>query len=560
MMKKLTRGLTLFLAMIMLVGLLPVPANASSYITLPPSTSATVVRVVDVNAIVVRTANGEALVRLIGVMPGGSQQAVNHLAGQIVGRNVILNSDPNLPIQPHGRWNYMYVHLDGRFINREIVEMGFALFNDAHYFTMYFEQMEEAEYIAGLVGLGFWATDMRQPTLLRHQDRININTATQWQIYNRLDVDMVLAQAIVSYRNTHPIRHVNDLVFVQGMTGEDFARNRYRMGVSTNINTAAEDELATMFTLATARAITDSRVTQGPFTNINQLVGRGVMTQLQFNNAEHFISLEDEYTIELYRPSFRANINLASQMQLTRAGATPAQASAYIAQRAIMPLRNVQDLMHHAAFNTQNTNAIADNMRTHTNINTAPRSEIESLFGSTGITTANLNTAVNNIISHRQNNYFGSVEEFRGFLPAGANFDNIAPFIYVDEPELPWVINLNRATREQLEATGMSAETARLISINTQRGSWLLPSQLPAIVRNLPDHVMRHLSLRTNINTADQVELISLDPSMTLQIVERIERYREEIPFGNMAEVQRLFDLMNMRTAYNRFAPQIILR
>ncbi|MCL2620137.1 MAG: helix-hairpin-helix domain-containing protein [Defluviitaleaceae bacterium] len=560
-MRKLTKGMVVFLAMLMVLAVLPAQTtSAQAYITLPASTGATVVSIVDVNAMVVRTTNGEALVRLIGVMPGGSQEAVNYLTQQLVGRNVILNSDPSLPIQPSNRWNYMYVHFDGRFINREVIEMGFALFNNAHYFTDYFSQMEDAEYIAGVSGMGFWATDMREPTLLRHHDRININTATQFQIANRLDIDMQLAQAIVAFRSTHPIRQASDLVFVQGMTSQIFGANRYRMGVSTNINTAAEHELATMFTVGVARNIVDSRFMYGAFTNIEQLVTRGVLTQLQFNTVEPFISVENDYVIDFYRPHFRANINLASHLQMTRAGASPAQAVAFINQRDILPLRNVQDLMHHPAFNIHNTNAIADNMRTHTNINTAPRSELESLFGTFSINIPNLNNAINRILEHREEHYFEDVMEFEQFMPAGAVFADILPFIYAYEPPVQWIINLNRATQAQLEAAGIPADTARVIANNPQRGSWHLPSQLPANIRNLPDETLRHLSLRTNINNATEVELLSLDPAMTPHIVERIERYLEEHPFGNAAAIRDFFDFMNLRPLHDRIAPHLILR
>lgn len=560
-MKKITKSIGVFLAILMILAVLPaINAYTQTYITLPASTGATVVRIIDVNSIVVRTANGQALVRLIGVMPGGSTEAINHLTQQLVGRNVILNSDPSLPIQPHNRWNYMYVHFDGRFINREMVEMGFALFNVDHYFTQYFNQLEEAEYIAGTSGMGFWATDMREPSLLRHHDRININTATQWQIANRLNIDLSLAQAIVAFRSTHPIRQVSDLVFVQGMTSQIFGANRYQMGVSTNINTATEQELTTMFTIGVARNIMDSRFRYGTFTYIEQLVTRGLLTQLQFNTAQPFISVEDDYIIDFYRPHFRANVNLASHLQMTRAGASPAQAVAFISQRDILPLRNLQDLLHHPAFNIPNTNAIADNMRTYTNINTAPRSELESLFGTFSISIPNLNNAIDRILEYREDYEFTDIMEFESFIPSGAVFENILPFIYVYEPPVQWIVNLNRATQTQLEDIGIPTDTARVIVNNPQRGSWHLPSHLPANVRNLPEETLRHLSLRTNINNATDVELLSLDPVMTPHIVERIQRYLEEHPFGNAAAIRDLFDFMNLRPLHDRIAPQLILR
>jgi DNA uptake protein ComE-like DNA-binding protein len=353
------------------------------------------------------------------------------------------------------------------------------------------------------------------------------------------------------------------------MTAEIFTVNRYRMTVSTNINTASVEEMRTLGISETqAINILNSRSTAGPFENIQQLRDRNLISQTLFNNIQHFISVGNVSRIEFSRPNFRANINLASNAQLTRAGVSAAQANVIIQQRDQMPLRNIQDLINATGVTTNftfaNTIGLFDNLRTHTNLNTAPRSEIESLFANS-LTTANLNTTVDAIINARETARIIDLTEFTRLLSAPhlttpvptAVIQRILPFVYVDERPEQTVVNFGTATQQQLTDAGIPLAVAQQITRLAGRNSILLPSQIPSFVTEQHRQI---LTLRTNINTATQEELLSLDASMTPTIVQRIITARADQPFGSLAEVEQFFNNLQLRPMYLRFARVIIVR
>jgi competence ComEA-like helix-hairpin-helix protein len=560
-MKRFRGILSIFLALLFVMAIMPANrAYAGPFIEIPDGTIALVVRIIDVNAVSVRTNEGEALVRLIGISPGGDQAAIHYLQREIGGRYVVLTTDPL--ITHDGRWNYMYIHLGNRLLNREIVLSGYGMLNENHHRARFFEQIRGAAGIAHEEGLGLWANEGRAPHIVRELERLNVNTATSWQIQQRTGAAPALANAIVSFRNAAPFQQISDLVFVPGMTRVFFEQNRHRLGVSTNINTAIEEELLSIFTLTQAQAIINSRspLNQGPFNDIQDLVSRNIISQGILNPRAPFIDVEYIYEIDFSRPAFRANMNLASHPQLTRAGLSSAQANAIIAQRQIMPMRNLQDLAGHTGFSLANLNTLGDNLRPFTNINTAPESELESLFGTQNIHAADINRAVNNIIEQRELRPFEATDQIIPYLPHGATFSAIAPYIYVDERPTHSLLNVNRATVEQLVDIGLSTTQAHQIFNHVGRGNWNFPGQLPVFIRNLPYHVQNHFSVRTNINTATAEELLSLDPAMTDYIVRWIMNYRQQQHFGNAAELQAMFVNINELPLYSRIARFIIFR
>jgi DNA uptake protein ComE-like DNA-binding protein len=381
---------------------------------------------------------------------------------------------------------------------------------------------------------------------------------------NLRNVNETLAASITGQRFSVVYQHITDLKFVTGMTPEIFTAIRYNMTVSTNINTASVEEFLTLG-IAEVQAINivNSRATIGPFEDIGQLRARNLITQTLFNSIQHFISVEHVERIEFSRPNFRANINLANNSQLTRAGTTAAQANIIIAQRAHRPLRNLQELLPATgvltSFNIWQTIALSDNLRTLTNLNTAPISELESLFGTSILTAAAITGVVNSIISAREiaplsMADFAQVMSDASVAPAVVN--SILPFVYVYEPPVRPLVNLNTASQQQLTDAGIPLATAQQI-IRLNRGSIQLPSQIPAFIT--PAH-RELLSLRTNINNATQQELLSLDAAMTPAIAQRIITQRNDQPFGSLAEVEQFFSSLQLSTLYQRIWRVIIVK
>ncbi|MCL2168672.1 MAG: helix-hairpin-helix domain-containing protein [Defluviitaleaceae bacterium] len=564
-MKKFGRFLSVMLSLVFILGVLP--AVASPFVELPTPEIARVTQVIDVNSIRVVDGSGqEALVRLIGVSPSGSRQGIDFLRREIGGRYVFLMADEefNESLQPagSGRWNYMYVFVETRFINAELVLSGYAMLNENHRHAELFDDIRGAAGVAQQVGLGLWANESRQPHIVRYMERININTATAAQIIAHTDAPAALAHQIVIFRASVPFQQISDLKFVTTMTRSFFEENSHRLGVSTNINTAIEEELITIFNLTQTRAIIASRQpqNQGLFTDVQELVSRGILTQAGLNQNQRFafISVTDDYEIDFARPNFRANMNLASHAQLIRAGTGAANANTIITQRQLLPLRNLHD------FTVGNVIHLADNLRPFTNINTAPRSELESIFGTSPITAPVINSTVDAILEHRELTPFANINELAPLLPAAVNFDVLAPFIYTHQPPMVELINISRATVAQMIDAGIPAPLATLIANNVGRINWLVPSNIPVGIRNqihqLPAEVQARLSVRTNINTASAAELRTLHPLMEDGIVSWIISYRNAQIFGTQAELGALFYTLNQTALYNQISRFIIFR
>ncbi|MCL2753463.1 MAG: hypothetical protein FWE44_04855, partial [Defluviitaleaceae bacterium] len=103
--------------------------------------------------------------------------------------------------------------------------------------------------------------------------------------------------------------------------------------------------------------------------------------------------------------------------------------------------------------------------------------------------------------------------------------------------------------------------TAQQIVNHSQRvNGWMLPTNLPAIVQNLPLDVRSNLSVRTNINTATAEELMSLDNAMTTQIINAIMTARDDQPFGQVVHVRDIFVDFGQLALYNRIQRFLIVR
>ncbi|MCL2171769.1 MAG: hypothetical protein FWB71_06390, partial [Defluviitaleaceae bacterium] len=64
----------------------------------------------------------------------------------------------------------------------------------------------------------------------------------------------------------------------------------------------------------------------------------------------------------------------------------------------------------------------------------------------------------------------------------------------------------------------------------------------------------------TNINRASIAEIQSLDPAMTLDIATRLIAYRNDQPFGTMAQLAQYFASINQQALFLRIERHIILR
>jgi len=531
---------------IMIFGMLPKPVFARDFVRIPTPTTGIVTEILDVNAISVRLGNGdEALVRLIGISPGGSENALAFLTGQILGEMVFMSREGILI--DRGRWNYMHVSLGGQNISTILLAGGYAVLYEPHSRIMIWPALTAAQDAARSNNLGIWAEGLMPIAPIHFGVRLNINTATVAQIVAQLELPWPLAQAIVTHRNTAVFQHVNDLVFVSGMTRAIFEEIRHRVTVSTNLNAAFIEELMTLtninYTLAN-QIVSYRNINR--IVNLDHLVRDNVLSQAIFNQNVPFMSIDNVERITFSRPGYMANANTASAAQLQRAGMTAAQATNTIDQRSHMPLRNLSDMRDLPGFGAAQIHNLSDNLRFMTNINLATRHEIESLFGANPFP-----AEVNAILANRPFTTLEQVGEHLLF----ARFNAIAPFIYLNERPADNIVNFNTASHAQLMAAGFTAAQASAISANNVQ--LRRPSDLTRF--NLGANA-RLGTVLTNINRASIAEIQSLDPAMTLDIATRLIAYRNDQPFGTMAQLAQYFASINQQALFLRIERHIILR
>ena len=124
-------------------------------------------------------------------------------------------------------------------------------------------------------------------------NRVNINTANAGQIMNILrDVRSDTGVEIVRNRERYgAFHHIEEVMDV--LTRAEFDYNRGWMKVSTNINTASETELAQLIDVSysDAREIIRfrERQPQRRFTSINQLVDEALLSSAVFERNRRFI-------------------------------------------------------------------------------------------------------------------------------------------------------------------------------------------------------------------------------------------------------------------------------
>ena len=529
-----------FFAMVLVfvVLLAFVPSNAYAFANVTDGSQAVVEEVLDINAIRVRLFNGqEAFVRLIGIEASREPNAIEFLRSRIQGQWVQLFTDPTMPNS--GRWNYAYVIMGGRHINAEIILGGHGRVNTAHSFALRYHEILNGQNLARGFGVGVWAGD-NQFGQIFFGDRVNINTASLHTLLNTLGLTHQQAQAIDSFRQNAVFRTVDDFKFALMATAgnasqaaanrEWFTQNRGRLSVFTNINTASLVEIASlsnaMLVGNTAQNIINSRQAQ-PFIATSNLVTRGLITDATFATFQHFVGLINQEYVNFSIPNFRANLNTANLNQLMAAGASNAQATVIIDQRTHLPIRNLQDLIGVPNFgNAVQTLHLFDNLTARTNINTATRAEIESLFG-----TFFQGVDINAIM---QNRPFANINQILPYMNS-AVFNQISPFIYTTYPGVQNLTNINTATIEQLNALGLTTDQSQQI-INQRPITQ--PSQLPTF---LTATIRDNITLRTNINTASTFELQTLNPNITNQMISTILLYRQDQPFGSITEIQWLF-------------------
>ncbi len=543
---------TVFLAL--LFTLTPVcPVSASRYVLLPGITEAVVVEVIDGDSIVVRSdSSGQyALVRFAGINSNGYTPAYEYLCAVITGKHVTVRTDSNA--LNDGRWNYAYVDYQGSMINSLMLILGYAKTDISQSKLSYFNYFLTLEKDAKRQGLGIWGEALVPGT--SSAVMTNINTAGADMLAERFGIAKSVASNIVTYRSTNPFNDINEIRFVPLFGREDFEKNSSSMTVCTDVNTASEAELLSLanFTSDDADSVMTYRSSKGTIASLSSLNTSRTISGLAYTSNLSFMSVKPTETIALTKNAYRININTAGYDQLLKTGISQDMAKSIVEARGLHSYKTKTEIMYELQLPQKYFNTFEDNFSVITNINTADRDELLSLFGGDRDGKAPVDLIMNN--RPITNKY-----ALAGYISTTA-VSKIDEFISYAEPsstslekDVQKRVNIKTATRTQLEAAGIPVSLAQ--SIITGSRIYRTPAELPASLVPYRDRI----TLFTDINSASYDELLSLSPSITSAMATAIMMQRNIRPYAYLDEIAELCVGFGKEAVYGEIKDVIVFR
>lgn len=519
--------------------------------TVAPS-SGKVIEIIDGDAILVDSGGGcLAYVRLVGVDAMGRKDALEYLRSELLGATVSLFSDNSVLKDPLFHSMYVYKLFGGSYtttVNELLLRFGLAKIRESDKYCGKIELLRIAEETARINKLGIWADNTQTGSYVYVSEYVNINLSSATVLAEKLDsVSYTLASRIVSRRSYAPFQKVSDVKFIDGVNSEVYEKNRYRMVVSTNINTASEDELLAISALSASdvERILNYRRSYS-FTNINELVGKNLISASKFNTIMRFIDVVDRVEIIASNPDKRVNINTATRSQLMDTGLSSTFAdyivnnrSAYAAYLSLSELTAKSS----SPFRLETVHNYADNLICLTDINKATQSEFESLLPDAD------STLIYKILAAQP---FSGLSGFENLLTA-SSYNAVKSYIYCGYRPLP-VININLASDLQLQDAGFT--TSQIIEIAKVRKKLWLPADLTFDLSSMNGK----FTLQTNVNTATREELLTLSLSLDSEFIDNLIYYRDGQPFGNYTELYDFFVLHGKTSYYSSLRDFLVLR
>lgn len=544
-----------FLVGILIVLNFNIVLCGEQYVKIKGSKSARVIQIIDGDSIKVQLLDTKelALVRLIGVDAQGYDEAVKYMINRILGANVILNPDTSIN-DDDGVWNHMYVLYNGTSINNELIQKGYGIVNSSYANASIYNQILASERTAKENNIEIWNYGVRANSTIGNytaarnnviDEKININTATEEMLRDRLKgVTASISSNIVKYRTKNPFTTVDELKFVDGITREIFTDNVNNMVVYTNLNTASQKELLTLNLITENEA--DEIITyrgKDRFDRVSTLKSKDILDESLYNKIKNYVTINNNTQDEISINSTVVNPNTASRSELISAGVSPADAEVIVSYhkngytfKTLMELSNLSKI----SLSVTELNYLEDNLKVRTDINNAKDSELISVFG---------NEYVNKIKNGRT---FKNISELETIIGSTKYNREIKALVYTGNRYTDYV-NLNTANETQLREVGFI--TSEINQITAARGM-KTSLDLPFDISKFNDKV----TLYTNINTATEAELKTLNNGITQTIIDNITNYRANQSFGSMDEVRTFFINNNATALYNNIADYITIR
>lgn len=548
-MLKLTKNIIIIGVLISIIFNINAFANGYTKI-LDSSSYATVVDIIDGDAIKVKLNNGEtAYVKLAGINANGYDSSYTYLMQKILGATVLLVNENSAT---SNKWNYMLVYYNGTNINQDLIEKGYAIIDNTQNKTSINNSLVSAQSNATAYGNGVWAYNSKTASTLTGQtstalytgNKVNINTATESQLKNYLNnITDKLASEIVAYRSKNPFSNITELKFVDGMTRDIYNQNKNIITVSTNINTAQDIELKTL------RELSDSEIdkiiayrSEKEFTKIETL--KDFISYTKYSNIEPYISVTGVTEIYNTINTYIANINGSDKTYLTYTGLSNTNAGIVTSYRTNgYTYKTLEELLKLPGFSTtkKELHYLEDNLNIMTNLNAKNKNELSAIF-SENLTKVIYSTDISS----------SATSETLKKLLTNSVYDKVKDYIYIGSYSTNY-INLNTATQTELTNIGFSVSQAnQIINSRPITNSSMLPFNI--------SQLNTKISLYTNINTASSEELKSLSSKMSSSIISNIKSYVKEQPFNSLDELKEYLTSIGESQLYTEIKDYIVFR
>jgi DNA uptake protein ComE-like DNA-binding protein len=514
-----------------------------------------VTEVIDGEALAIQFGDSNVLIKLIGVNTNASDQALEYVNNTVKGKYVWVVTDDfyNTGVIATSYYlAYVYKYDTGELLNAMILKEGLGELNSVHSYSAMYTELIDAQSYAKTKKLGTWQDSSSSSKYARAGEGTNINTATAAQLKDiSSKITSSIASNIISYRRYNPFNTIEEIKYVPKMTKEIYDAIRNDITVVTNINEASEAELLTLSNISQkdVDSIMDYR-DDHKFSALTQFYTKTGLSSSGYDANKKFISLEFENSIDAVIGNKVVNVNTASASQIS--AVEESTISSNTAQKIVnyrkkgYTYKTLMELceISGASISESTIDKLEDNLHLYTDINNATTSELQSLFGSSYVSS--------DITKIEHERPFRNVSELEDII-GSTKYDKIKDYIYVDQYVMPIRTNINLATLSQLEQLNISLAQAN--KLKDQYKQMTDAADLPFDVESINNKI----SLFTNINTATKEELESLY-NMSSTIASDIITYRNEQPFGSIDEVEAFFKEKNEKTFYNYIKDFIVVR
>ncbi|RRD94788.1 hypothetical protein EII17_06110 [Clostridiales bacterium COT073_COT-073] len=491
---------------------------------------------------------------LIGVKPNGNQAAYDYSLKKLLNQSVYFLEDENIPVKNDLRFCYLYVDFNISH-NEDLIRRGLALADPEFKSSKEYLKYSRSQEVAQSQSKGIFDFSDKKTS----DQIININSAGIEQIMNHFKIDNFKASKWYARISGNPINQIGELRALDKdfFTPEVILEYAPSIHLRTNLQTASPYEIASLVSRSTNNSkIIDEILKYRLFKEVvNKEDFKKIPISENYRNAIYpYLTFTNEYHSFQDVDGKIININTADEVQIANAlGINLAHATILKNYRKShnYPLRFVEELFKpYFPLNKElsSMDALTDNIRMYTNINSAGEYEIRSLFGDISMTSSQLTTAVQAILKERPFKDKAALEKTIGKVYTAKIID----FIYFDHLPESKLLNINTASRDKI-AEYFNLTNNQKAQLHSQ---YLSPSDLPGFLSKY----IQQITLYTNINRAGFEELHNLTPDITKALAEDIIKNRSGEGYYTLEDVRVLFEKHNLEDTYHKIKQYLILQ